>query len=611
VNGDWAEGDDVALTAGRDGGHIVALTHSPQPTDRVRVRVVELSAPRRVLPLQCLCRAGIMPRPRRPTPMYTSFFGLGEKPFAITPDPRYLFMSERHAEALAHLLYGITEAGGFIQLTGEVGTGKTTIVRTLLERIPGHADVAVILNPQLNPIQFLLAICQELGIFLRDGDEDSVKELVDLLNRRLLEAHAKGRRVVVIVDEAQNLSPETLEQVRLLTNLETPSQKLLQIILIGQPELREVLARNDLRQLAQRVTGRYHLDPLSQAETAAYVKHRLKVAGAQGELFAVGALREIHRITGGVPRMINIVADRALLGAYTEENPRISAKLVRQAASEVLGHPVSPRWFKALASIGASAAVVGLSLGIWLLLSSSAPVKKASAAQPVVIAPPIEKAVVEAPVPKTQDVNALLSSSDAQSTPEATFARLAQLWDAKVTASSIKPCDQVLKQGLECVQQKGSWGELLRLNRPAILTLADPSGVEHKVLLTGLSADTATIDVSGTSHQVTVSSMARAWLGDYLLLWRPHVAGQRPLAVGAHGDQVRWLRSTLRSARGEKDDAPVSDVYDAELAHMVEDFQRHHRLEVDGIAGVQTQLLLDALASSESAPRLLAATAGG
>ena len=217
--------------------------------------------------------------------MYTSFFGLSEKPFAITPDPRYLFMSARHAEALAHLLYGITEAGGFIQLTGEVGTGKTTVVRSLLERMPGHADVDVILNPQLSPLQFVLTICEELGIFLREDDTTSLKDLIDILNRRLLDAHSKGRRVVVIVDEAQNLSTETLEQVRLLTNLETASQKLLQIILIGQPELRVVLDRVELRQLAQRITGRYHLDPLSKPETASYVNHRLRVAGANGEIF--------------------------------------------------------------------------------------------------------------------------------------------------------------------------------------------------------------------------------------------------------------------------------------------------------------------------------------
>ena len=197
--------------------------------------------------------------------MYTSFFGLGEKPFAITPDPRYLFMSERHAEALAHLLYGVSEAGGFIQLTGEVGTGKTTIVRSLLERMPGHADVAVILNPQLTPVQFVLTICEELGIFVRDEDAASIKDLVDILNKRLLEAHAKGRRVVVIVDEAQNLSPETLEQVRLLTNLETASQKLLQIILIGQPELRDVLARR--RAATTRATHHRALSPRSAVES--------------------------------------------------------------------------------------------------------------------------------------------------------------------------------------------------------------------------------------------------------------------------------------------------------------------------------------------------------
>jgi general secretion pathway protein A len=236
-------------------------------------------------------------------------------------------MSERHAEALAHLLYGITEAGGFIQLTGEVGTGKTTIVRSLLERMPGHADVAVILNPQLTPVEFVLTICEELGIFMRDEDAGSIKDLVDLLNRRLLEAHAKGRRIVVIVDEAQNLTPATLEQVRLLTNLETGSQKLLQIILIGQPELREVLDRVELRQLAQRITGRYHLAPLSRTETAAYVNHRLKVAGATVEIFTGAALREVHRLSGGVPRIINVICDRSLTATGPVSRRAVSQRM--------------------------------------------------------------------------------------------------------------------------------------------------------------------------------------------------------------------------------------------------------------------------------------------
>ena len=255
--------------------------------------------------------------------MYTSFFGLSEKPFAITPDPRYLYLSERHAEALAHLLYGINESGGFIQLTGEVGTGKTTVVRTLLSRIPHHADVAVIMNPRITPAEFLLTICEELGVPVPEADRDSVKQMVDALNRRLLSAHAEGRRVIVIVDEAQNLSAEVLEQVRLLTNLETPTQKLLQIILIGQPELRALLDRTDLRQLAQRITGRYHLNPLSREETMGYVRHRLRVAGASGEIFTTAALGEVHRLSSGIPRVINVTCDRALLGAYTRELRRL------------------------------------------------------------------------------------------------------------------------------------------------------------------------------------------------------------------------------------------------------------------------------------------------
>ncbi|MGA9026028.1 MAG: AAA family ATPase, partial [Steroidobacteraceae bacterium] len=276
--------------------------------------------------------------------MYTSFFGLSEKPFAITPDPRYLYLSERHAEALAHLLYGINESGGFIQLTGEVGTGKTTVVRTLLSRIPHHADVAVIMNPRITPVEFLLTICEELGIAVEDADRGSVKQMVDALNRRLLTAHAEGRRVIVIVDEAQNLSADVLEQVRLLTNLETPTQKLLQIILIGQPELRDLLDRTELRQLAQRITGRYHLNPLSREETKGYVRHRLRVAGASSEIFGASAVNEVHRLSSGIPRVINVTCDRALLGAYTREVRKVTAALVRRAAGEVYGRRFTPRW---------------------------------------------------------------------------------------------------------------------------------------------------------------------------------------------------------------------------------------------------------------------------
>src|ERR1700685_3352869 len=299
--------------------------------------------------------------------MYTSFFGLSEKPFAITPDPRYLFLSERHAEALAHLLYGINESGGFIQLTGEVGTGKTTVVRTLLSRVPHHADVAVILNPRVTPGEFLLTICEELGLSIGEADRNSVKQMVDALNRRLLEAHAEGRRIIVLVDEAQNLGIDVLEQVRLLTNLETPTQKLLQIILIGQPELRELLDRTDLRQLAQRITGRYHLKPLSREETKGYVRHRLRVAGAAQDIFTPAALSEVHRLSMGIPRVINVACDRALLGAYTQETRKITAGLVRSAAGEVYGRRYLPWWLGWILGTLGVIGIAGAVLAGWQL----------------------------------------------------------------------------------------------------------------------------------------------------------------------------------------------------------------------------------------------------
>src|SRR5262245_4904415 len=299
--------------------------------------------------------------------MYASFFGLNEKPFSITPDPRFLFLSERHAEALAHLVYGVNEAGGFIQLTGEVGTGKTTVVRSLLAQAPKHAEIALILNPRMTPAEFLLAICEELGIDIDASSEGSLKELVDRLSLHLLNSHADGRRVVLVVDEAQNLAPEVLEQVRLLTNLETETQKLLQIILIGQPELREVLDRTELRQLAQRITGRYHLDPLSREETAAYVRHRLRVAGATTEVFTNGALREISRLSGGVPRLINIICDRALLGAFTEDRHSVSASVVRRAAGGVFGKSIQPRWLPWLA--GSAVGLIAIASAAALLPS--------------------------------------------------------------------------------------------------------------------------------------------------------------------------------------------------------------------------------------------------
>jgi general secretion pathway protein A len=553
--------------------------------------------------------------------MYTSFFGLGEKPFAITPDPRYLFMSERHGEALAHLLYGINEAGGFIQLTGEVGTGKTTVVRSLLERMPGqgHADVAVILNPQLTPLEFVLTICEELGIFVRDDDAKSIKDLVDILNKRLLDAHAKGRRVVVIVDEAQNLSPDTLEQVRLLTNLETASHKLLQIILIGQPELREVLGRVELRQLAQRVTGRYHLNPLSKSETSSYVNHRLKVAGANGEIFSDAALREVHRLSKGIPRIINVICDRALLGAFTQENHRVGPGMVRAAAGEVYGRSFNAPWLKWLAGASVGIAVIGLGIGVWQLTRESGPETAAppttntnSAVENPAPAPKVVTEVADAPpsaaVTPARDIAELLGANIGKTNTETAFTQLFTLWGGKFDPAKGRPCDQALQQGLECVYQQGSWGQLRTLNRPAILTLIDDTGSAHQVVVVGLDTDTAQVALPESHDAVSITSISRFWYGDYLVLWRPQVATSGSLSAGMQGDDVRWLRRALHNAQGKKETAaePSNDYYDEDLTRMVEDFQRRHRLEVDGVAGVQTQIVLDTLSNPVGAPLLTA-----
>jgi general secretion pathway protein A len=543
--------------------------------------------------------------------MYLSFFGLSEKPFAITPDPRYLYLSERHAEALAHLLYGINESGGFIQLTGEVGTGKTTVVRTLLSRVPHHADVAVILNPRVTPVEFLLTICEELGLPIEAADRDSVKQMVDALNRRLLSAHAEGRRIIVIVDEAQNLSAETLEQVRLLTNLETPTQKLLQIILIGQPELRDLLDRNDLRQLAQRITGRYHLKPLSREETQGYVRHRLRVAGATGEIFTPGALRELHRLSSGIPRVINVSCDRALLGAYTREARKVSAGLVRQAAGEVYGRRFVPVWLGWAAGVGLAAGIAALGvMGIRTWQHQSTALRAANPPPMAAGVPPRPAAGSTAagtaparPMLPPVSINTLLAANNANTSDAAAFRRLLSLWGTAMTDDR-DPCGQAQKSGLACLEQRGSWAQVRALNRPAILTLTDDAGQKHRVVLSALDDKFATLVLSEHNQRVPIEEVSRDWFGDFTIVWKPKTSRTRELSVGMHGDEVRWLRRSLAALHGASSDPEHGDLYDEELAIAVQNFQREHRLNVDGIAGLQTQVVLDTALAEPGSPLL-------
>ena len=535
--------------------------------------------------------------------MYTSFFGLNEKPFAITPDPRYLYLSERHAEALAHLAYGISEAGGFIQLTGEVGTGKTTVLRSLLQQLPPHCDVALILNPRVTPAEFLLCICDELHVRVPPPSVSSVKTLVDLLTHFLLDAHGRGRRIVLMVDEAQNLAADVLEQVRLLTNLETATQKLLQIILIGQPELRAVLSQPELRQLAQRVTGRYHLESLRREQTLAYIRHRLRVAGATRDLFTPGAQRELHRLSDGVPRIINVIADRALLGAYTREEHRVTGALVRRAASEVYGRPVLAPWLRYAAIGGAVAGAALLGFVLW----RSLPVGEQAVAAAPAAAVETTPVVAAAPAPRFAALGPQLSGAAADTTMDSAFASLFGLWGAEYSAGAGRGCEQADAHGLSCVWQRGSLAQLKLINRPAILSLIDASGAPHQVVLAGLEGDAARLLIGDTATRVPVAELADYWFGEFLVLWRPLGGGLRPLRAGMSGEDVRWLRQGLEQLGGLPASDATQDYFDADLERLVEAFQRSKRLAVDGIAGVQTQLVLDAALGAPGTPTLAGA----
>jgi general secretion pathway protein A len=558
--------------------------------------------------------------------MYSSFFGLNEKPFSITPDPRYLYLSRRHAEALAHLLYGITESGGFIQLTGEVGTGKTTVVRSLLEQLPENADVALVLNPRLSPEEFLLTICDELHVEV--PERASPKSIVDALNRRLLQAHAGGRRVVLIVDEAQNLSADVLEQIRLLTNLETAKQKLLQIILIGQPELRDVLARSDLRQLAQRITGRYHLEPLEPEELQAYVRHRLEVAGSRAPIFTPGAVRALHRRSGGIPRLVNVIADRALLGAWAKEESTVSAPLVLQAAREVFGErskrPARRASAAPMIALGMAGVGIAILAGVATALlreqmaaeptvHNSAPAEVAAAppARPAPTAPaPVEPAPVDpepAPIvapPVAAPLAERLAGRELATGTDAAFAALLGRWRLEYRPEDGPACEQVEAAGLRCLLQRGTWGELAALDRPTILVLADRDGREHQVVLNRLRNGNAELLAGETTVHVPLGDLLMLWYGEYLLLWQPEAGDGRLLARNAVGSDVLWLRRVLGELRG----APVlpadSNVYDAALEAAVREFQRSRRIAVDGIAGAITLISVHNSLDLAGRPRL-------
>ena len=555
--------------------------------------------------------------------MYAAFFGLKREPFSIAPDPHFLFMSEAHREALAHLLYGLGGGGGFVLLTGEIGAGKTTVCRCFLEQLPDRCNVAYIFNPKLTVEELLKAVCAEFHIPYRHEGPGvpTVKDYVDALNEFLLRTHAVRQNNVLIIDEAQNLSAGVLEQLRLLTNLETNERKLLQIILIGQPELRAMLARTDMQQLAQRVIARYHLEALTEGETAQYVSHRLTVAGMrQANPFDRRAMRRIYRYSRGVPRRINLLCDRALLGAYANSKAVVDSQILDKAAEEVLdaadfGKIRRARYERvALVGIGLVAGalvagVVALSLDRGDGAPAAGSAGDASQAQTTPAAAP---AVVPAEPATAAPEPAKAASFDLRTGYASLVGAEREAWQQLARVWNIAPfngdaCAAAEKQKVRCYRTGNATLALIRqLDRPGVLTLRDAANRPAYVMISGLSNDRAILNIDGVDQAVPLVVLADYWRGEFATFWRPPPNYAGPIVDSRTGPAAQWLAQQLATALG--DTGPVGPrLDDATLRGWIHRFQLAQGLPSDGSAGPITLMQLNR-ANGVEEPRLQGAS---
>lgn len=525
--------------------------------------------------------------------MYQSYFGLAEAPFSIAPDPRYLYMSERHQEALAHLLYGVNGSGGFVLLTGEVGAGKTTVCRCLLEQIPESCDVAYIFNPRQTVEELLATICAEFGIAVPSGNT-SIKVFVDCINSYLLDSHAKGRHAVLVIDEAQNLSADVLEQMRLLTNLETNQRKLLQIILLGQSELAEMLARPELRQLAQRVIARYHLGPLARQEVAAYVQHRLEIAGTERTLFPDLVMSRLYHLSGGTPRVINVLCDRALLGAYVQGKERVDHSTLKQAAREVF-HLPEKRSRRIVLYLLAGLLAFAVLLALLYRPAPQSP------------APAIEPARPVAPMAEAPATLGWPAAEPLARSVQMAYTALFRAWGADYEGGDA--CLQANAIGLSCRSARGGLDELRQLNRPAVLELRDKQGRKFYATLTLLDDRVAVFNVANETRAVAIGALAEQWAGQYTLLWRQPPVTAQQIRPGDRGPDVEWLRNQFAQISGKAAEPVADPVFDADMVRQVKQFQLAHDLPPIGIVGPQTMLRLSGVAD-KSAPKLVTGQGG-
>ena len=565
--------------------------------------------------------------------MYLEYFGLSEKPFQITPDPRFLYMSRRHRDGFAHLLYGADEAGGFVLLTGEVGTGKTTLCRSALESITDNVRIALILNPKQSPLELVASICDELQVTY-PKQVSSIKALIDRLNLYLLKAYGQGQRIVVVIDEAQNLTSEVLEQVRLLTNLEVSTQKLLQIILIGQPELQTMLNMPELRQLSQRITARFHLTPLTREETGEYIAHRLKIAGVTREVFTKPAVREIYKLSAGIPRLINTLCERSLIGAYGANLPLIKKDIVQNAATEVMGKSkATPTKFSlSWPAIGAIAAgLLVVLFGIWSTLLTDKPAitdvqanvakqstqKESSLAtakeqvalpkQPITKTAPIARQPQLDTTPKRHNFSELLIAYSDKANTFSAFANLFGLWDRDYSAySGNTACTRAIKAGMRCIFGRGELTDIVKYNRPAVLELKNKQQQVLFAVLYKTTNDKALVKIFDQDVEVSIEELKQAWSGSYIVLWKPPFPENESLAQGYVGPDVLWLRHQLDEIEGNKPAEYSADnlKFNAPLVTRVKQFQTTRGIKADGIVGRETFIELVNVSETAKAPKL-------
>ena len=513
--------------------------------------------------------------------MYAEYFNLRELPFSIAPNPKYLYMSTQHQEALAHLLFGLQQDGGFVVLTGEVGTGKTTICKRLFEQLPTEVEVAFILNPCLDEIDLIETICQEFEIKI--AKDLKLKDLLDKLNNYLLACHSKNKKPILLIDEAQNLSTELLEQLRLLTNLETNEKKLLQIILLGQPELAEKLIRKELRQFNQRIVARYHLAELNEAESRNYISHRLSVAGCDEPLFSKQATRKIFQESEGIPRLINLLCDRALLGCYSEGKSTVTKKMVQRSSEEIKGkhqRKLTDHVF---------GAILGLSTLLMLIvfLIKSCPSDHQTSSS-----------LKSEQTKRKLGVSEKTRNFSGHEKLESAINDLISLWGISFEDQETNSCSLSEKIGLRCAKFAVNLDQILRMDRPFVVSI----GREFFTIMQA-TRETFFLFAGDKEYQLSFSEFSQIFDGNIDLVWRMPPDYNGPITLNAKGPAVDWLSIQLALVNQETPSVDKNVIFSEEMSKKVERFQKLSGLTEDGVVDSLTWIYLNSY-NSQSVPKL-------